>query len=70
MNLFGRVLILFITITGFVSCSKSKDLIFIEAGSFSSVGGWVIDQQAIDVMGSPYILAHGVGIPVKDAGTL
>lgn len=69
LNLFRNVLFLFITITGFVSCSKSKNIIFIEAENFSSTGGWVIDQQAIDVMGSPYILAHGLGIPVKDAET-
>ncbi len=57
------------TIPGIVSCSKSKNSIFIEAESFSELGGWVIDQQAFDVMGSPYVLAHGLGIPVKNAET-
>jgi len=69
MNSLRDVLILFMILTGLVSCNKPGNLIFIEAESFSSVGGWVIDQQAMDVMGSPYMLAHGLGIPVKDAGT-
>jgi hypothetical protein len=32
-------------------------------------GGWVLDTQFIDVMGSPYLMAHGMGKPVKDAET-
>lgn len=30
-------------------------------------GGWKIDVQFMDVMGSPYLLAHGCGIRVTDA---
>lgn len=43
--------------------------IFIEAESFDNKGGWVIDQQSMDQMGSPYLLAHGLGVPVEDATT-
>lgn len=43
--------------------------ILLEAESFEEKGGWVIDQQSMDVMGSPYLMAHGLGIPVKDALT-
>ena len=43
--------------------------ILIEAESFRDLGGWVIDQQFMDFMGSPFLLAHGMGIPVKDATT-
>jgi hypothetical protein len=43
--------------------------VLVEAESFADLGGWVIDQQAIDQMGSPYLLAHGLGQPVKDATT-
>ncbi|MEL7120498.1 MAG: FAD-dependent oxidoreductase, partial [Bacteroidota bacterium] len=32
-------------------------------------GGWFIDQQSMDVMGSPYLIAHGMGTLVKDAIT-
>lgn len=43
--------------------------VLLEAESFADRGGWVIDTQSIDQMGSPYLLAHGLGIPVKDATT-
>jgi len=53
-----------------ITSGRNKDhIIFVEAESFSDPGGWVVDQQSIDIMGSPYILAHGLGIPVKDAST-
>lgn len=42
---------------------------FIEAESFKNLGGWAIDQQSMDQMGSPYIMAHGLGVPVADAET-
>jgi hypothetical protein len=29
----------------------------------------MLDQQGIDQMGSPYVLAHGMGVPVGDAST-
>lgn len=41
----------------------------IEAENFSCTGGWSIDQQFMDQMGSPYLLAHGLGKPVDDATT-
>jgi len=43
--------------------------ILIEAEHFDDIGGWVIDQQSIAQMGSPYLMAHGLGIPVRDAST-
>lgn len=43
--------------------------ILVEAESFNNKGGWVIDQQFMDQMGSPYLLAHGLGKPVADAST-
>lgn len=51
------------------SIALSAQLIFIEAESFGNRGGWVIDQQSMDQMGSPYLLAHGLGVPVEDATT-
>jgi len=44
-------------------------LILVEAESFDDPGGWVLDQQSMDQMGSPYLLAHGFGVPVADAVT-
>lgn len=43
--------------------------IFLEAEGFETLGGWLIDQQSILQMGSPYIMAHGLGEPVPDAKT-
>ncbi len=43
--------------------------IFVEAESFDDRGGWQLDTQFIQQMGSPYLLAHGLGQPVKDAVT-
>ena len=40
-----------------------------EAENFGDTGGWVIDQQFMDQMGSPFLLAHGLGQPVADAST-
>ena len=43
--------------------------LLIEAESFCQKGGWALDQQFMDEMGSPYLLAHGMGLPVADART-
>lgn len=51
------------------SASAGASSIFVEAESFADKGGWVIDQQFMDRMGSPYLLAHGMGQPVADAST-
>lgn len=41
----------------------------IEAEQFANLGGWVNDSQFMDQMGSPFLLAHGMGTPVADATT-
>jgi hypothetical protein len=46
-----------------------EGLILVEAESFVARGGWVVDPQFMDIMGSPYLLAHGLGRPVEDAAT-
>ncbi|MEM7599875.1 MAG: FAD-dependent oxidoreductase [Verrucomicrobiota bacterium] len=43
--------------------------ILVEAESFETHGGWKLDTQFIELMGSPYLLAHGLGEPVEDAVT-
>ncbi|UCD28236.1 MAG: FAD-dependent oxidoreductase, partial [Planctomycetota bacterium] len=47
----------------------AETTMLVEAESFKNVGGWVIDQQFMDEMGSPFLLAHGLGNPVADATT-
>ncbi len=49
--------------------SSSAANVFLEAEEFAGLGGWDLDQQVMDQMGSPYLLAHGLGVPVRDAVT-
>jgi len=44
-------------------------VVLVESEGFGNRGGWVIDQQFMDEMGSPFLLAHGLGTPVADAVT-
>lgn len=60
------IVALLLTIT---SCRQSSEAILIEAENFSDKGGWVVDQQFMDLMGSPYLMAHGMGVKVDDAST-
>ena len=50
----------------FIGMSSAADF-FIEAESLQDLGGWKLDTQFIQQMGSPYLLAHGLGQPVGDA---
>ena len=43
--------------------------VLVEAEAFAERGGWVLDPQFMDQMGSPYLLAHGLGKPVANAKT-
>ena len=43
--------------------------VLVEAEGFTDHGGWTLDTQFIGEMGSPYLLAHGLGRPVADATT-
>jgi hypothetical protein len=43
--------------------------VLVEAESFADHGGWSLDTQFIREMGSPYLIAHGLGKPVADATT-
>ncbi len=49
--------------------ADAQSRVLIEAESFHTHGGWKLDTQFIDTMGSPYLLAHGMGRPVADATT-
>ncbi|MBK6282478.1 MAG: FAD-dependent oxidoreductase [Draconibacterium sp.] len=63
--------ITFLSILIFLSSTvlSQNSSIFIEAESFTDKGGWFVDPQFVEQMGSPYLLAHGMGIPVKNAQT-
>ncbi len=61
--------LLFVVLLYSIVSTASADTVLLEAESFEDPGGWVIDQQFMDQMGSPYLLAHGLGEPVNDAVT-
>ena len=48
---------------------SSTNSVLLEAEQFNRLGGWVIDAQFMDQMGSPFLLAHGLGRPVANAET-
>ena len=62
MGIFSVLMIFTFTVHG-------TDHILVETESFHDKGGWVIDQQSFDLLGSSYLLAHGMGVPVPNAVT-
>ncbi len=65
----GNTLLLLVFFLILASCGRQRHEVLIEAESFKDKGGWVVDPQFVEQMGSPYLLAHGLGIPVKNAMT-
>jgi len=63
------LLLSLITLLILSSCKTKIHEVLIEAESFSEKGGWVVDPQFVEQMGSPYLLAHGMGTPVQNART-
>lgn len=61
--------LLFFGIGLYFSFGLLAQSILIEAESFDNPGGWVIDPQFVEQMGSPYLMAHGMGEKVKNATT-
>ena len=68
MNKIWQLLVVFLALLS-VSAAPPSHTILVEAESFQNIGGWVVDQQFMHRMGSPFLLAHGMGIPVADAQT-
>jgi hypothetical protein len=50
--------------------APAVNLVWLETEHFPRPGGWTSDTQFIDQMGSPYLLAIGLGKPVADASTI
>ena len=64
-----RTCLLYPTLFLLVAGVAAGQEVFVEAESFAQPGGWVVDQQAMDQMGSAFLLAHGLGVPIQDATT-
>ena len=61
------ILILLVIIIN--SCNTELNEFLVEAESFDNKGGWLVDPQFVEQMGSPFLMAHGLGIPVDNAST-
>jgi len=61
-------LIIICTLVSLCTAAKAQDIL-LEAESFREKGGWVVDHQAFSKIQSAYLMAHGLGRPVKDAST-
>jgi hypothetical protein len=66
-----RTIFVFLSIftTSMICFSQSNHSVFLEAENFENKGGWVVDQQFMYLMGSSYLMAHGMGVPVAEAET-
>jgi len=58
-----------VVLFSFALCNGKNSSLLVEAESFEEKGGWVVDPQFVEQMGSPYLLAHGLGTPVENAKT-
>ncbi|MDC6641575.1 hypothetical protein OEZ79_25750, partial [Leclercia adecarboxylata] len=70
LNRFLTAVLSFLIFLAYPLISHSQESpasVLVEAESFSQHGGWSLDTQFIRQMGSPYLLAHGLGKPVEDA---
>lgn len=56
----------FVLFSSIVACAED---FFIECEHFKDYGGWTLDTQFVNEMGSPYLLAHGFGKTVNNART-
>ncbi len=64
-----RHLALITAFTVLALAAHADDPLFIEAEAFADHGGWSLDTSFTNVIGSPYLLAHGLGKAVADAKT-
>ncbi len=51
------------------AAAPAAENLLLEAEGFDRKGGWKVDQQFTHIVGSPYLLAHGMGKPVENAAT-
>jgi hypothetical protein len=63
-----ELLIPFVCLLALATTGRAAQVL-VEAESFADIGGWTVDAQFMDQMGSPYLLAHGLGKPVAPAET-
>ena len=62
-----NIFLVLLIVSLFTSCKDENSTLLIEAENFEEKGGWMVDPQFVEQVGSPYLLAHGLGEPVKNA---
>lgn len=62
-------LVFVLVLVASASAAQDRKTVLVEAEGFRDTGGWVVDQQFMDQMGSAMLLAHGMGVPVEHAVT-
>jgi hypothetical protein len=62
-----QLLTILLLVLGVNASEGANSVIWLEAEKFDDNGGWSNDSQFVDLMGSPYLLATGLGKPVADA---
>ncbi len=65
----GMMFFWYVLLISMITNVQAAQELLLEAESFRDKGGWKVDQQFYDIMGSPYLLAHGMGTPVENAKT-
>ena len=65
----GSVIATLLALACLVGSASAAHVVWVEAERFGDRGGWTLDGQFIDQMGSPYLMAIGLGEPVEDAAT-
>ncbi len=50
-------------------CAFLAAAVFLECENFDKLGGWEVETQSMRQLGSSYVMAHGMGVPVADAVT-
>ncbi|GIX03830.1 MAG: NADH-dependent oxidoreductase [Planctomycetaceae bacterium] len=61
--------LLFTTVPSLAKGESPSQVIFIETESFDDYGGWTLETSFTHIVGSAYLMAHGLGLPVADATT-
>lgn len=65
----GLLLVWMVAVACSVTPVEAAHWLWLETEHFQKPGGWTSDTQFIDQMGSPYLIAIGLGKPVADAVT-
>lgn len=68
-NIMFKTRIGLLVLFALIIAGTARSQVLVETESFEKKGGWVADHQAFEKIKSSYLMAHGLGRPVKDAET-